>query len=206
MRQPPSIFSARVFRFEASEPVSGSVSPKQPSASPEHSSRQPLLLLLLGAPADDRGADERGDHRDDGAHRRVVAPDLLDDQPVGAGSRRRGRRTPRARSRRGSPCRPSSARARCRSARCGRSRGRAERSRLSLKSRAVSRISRLLVGEFEVDHVFLILQDARGRVREAVMGVPPRGMRSPPAGRRSSRSAEATATRSIWSGTSAASA
>ena len=37
MRQPPSIFSARVFRLEASEPVSGSVSPKQPSASPEHS-------------------------------------------------------------------------------------------------------------------------------------------------------------------------
>ena len=37
MRQPPSIFSARVFRFAASEPVSGSVSPKQPSASPEQS-------------------------------------------------------------------------------------------------------------------------------------------------------------------------
>ena len=37
MRQPPSIFSARVFRFAASEPVSGSVRPKQPSASPEQS-------------------------------------------------------------------------------------------------------------------------------------------------------------------------
>ena len=37
MRQPPSIFSARVFRLEASEPVSGSVRPKQPSASPEQS-------------------------------------------------------------------------------------------------------------------------------------------------------------------------
>ena len=36
-RQPPSIFSARVLRFEASEPVSGSVNPKQPSASPEQS-------------------------------------------------------------------------------------------------------------------------------------------------------------------------
>ncbi len=35
MRQPPSIFSARVLRFAASEPVSGSVRPKQPSASPE---------------------------------------------------------------------------------------------------------------------------------------------------------------------------
>ena len=38
IRQPPSIFSARVFRLEASEPVSGSVRPKQPSPSPEHSS------------------------------------------------------------------------------------------------------------------------------------------------------------------------
>ena len=37
MRQPPSVFSARVFRLAASEPVSGSVSPKQPSASPEQS-------------------------------------------------------------------------------------------------------------------------------------------------------------------------
>ena len=35
--QPPSVFSARVRRLAASEPVSGSVSPKQPSASPEHS-------------------------------------------------------------------------------------------------------------------------------------------------------------------------
>ncbi len=34
-RQPPSTFSARVLRLAASEPVSGSVSPKQPSASPE---------------------------------------------------------------------------------------------------------------------------------------------------------------------------
>jgi hypothetical protein len=37
MRQLPFTFSARVFRFAASEPVSGSVSPKQPSASPEQS-------------------------------------------------------------------------------------------------------------------------------------------------------------------------
>ena len=37
IRQPPSTFSARVFRLAASEPVSGSVRPKQPSASPEHS-------------------------------------------------------------------------------------------------------------------------------------------------------------------------
>ena len=35
--QPPSTFFARVFWLAASEPVSGSVRPKQPSASPEHS-------------------------------------------------------------------------------------------------------------------------------------------------------------------------
>ena len=35
IRQPPSIFSARVRRLAASEPVSGSVSPKQPNDSPE---------------------------------------------------------------------------------------------------------------------------------------------------------------------------
>ena len=35
--QPESVFCARVFWLAASEPVSGSVSPKQPSHSPEHS-------------------------------------------------------------------------------------------------------------------------------------------------------------------------
>src|SRR3954454_14836471 len=35
--QPPSTFLARVFWLAASEPVSGSVNPKHPSASPEHS-------------------------------------------------------------------------------------------------------------------------------------------------------------------------
>jgi len=35
--QPESVFFARVFWLAASEPVSGSVSPKQPSHSPEHS-------------------------------------------------------------------------------------------------------------------------------------------------------------------------
>ena len=37
IRQPPSIFSARVRRLAASEPVSGSVSPKQPNDSPAQS-------------------------------------------------------------------------------------------------------------------------------------------------------------------------
>ena len=36
MRQPPSMRSARVDRFAASEPVFGSVSPKQPRISPVH--------------------------------------------------------------------------------------------------------------------------------------------------------------------------
>ena len=45
--------------------------------------RQVVLLLLLGAPAQDGRAHQRGLHRDHGAHRRVAAPDLLDDQPVG---------------------------------------------------------------------------------------------------------------------------
>ena len=35
--QPPSVFLARDFWLAASEPVSGSVRPKQPSHSPEHS-------------------------------------------------------------------------------------------------------------------------------------------------------------------------
>jgi hypothetical protein len=35
--QPSSVLRARVFWFAASDPVSGSVSPKQPSHSPEHS-------------------------------------------------------------------------------------------------------------------------------------------------------------------------
>ncbi len=35
--QPPSTFLARVFWFAASDPVSGSVSPKHPSHSPEQS-------------------------------------------------------------------------------------------------------------------------------------------------------------------------
>ncbi len=45
--------------------------------------RQVVLLLLLGPPADDRRAHERGLHRHDGPHRRIAASDLLDDQTVG---------------------------------------------------------------------------------------------------------------------------
>ena len=45
---------------------------------------QPLVLLLLGAPALDGRADERRLHRHDGARRGVAAADLLHDQAVGA--------------------------------------------------------------------------------------------------------------------------
>ena len=45
--------------------------------------REVVLLLLLGAPTQDRGAHERGLDGDHGPHRRVSAADLLDDEPVG---------------------------------------------------------------------------------------------------------------------------
>ena len=48
--QPLSVFVARVFWLAASEPVSGSVRPKQPIASPRADPGQKLLLLLLACP------------------------------------------------------------------------------------------------------------------------------------------------------------
>src|SRR4051794_4122815 len=45
--------------------------------------RQPALLLLLRAPAHDRGAHERGLDGHDRSHRRAAAPDLLDHDGVG---------------------------------------------------------------------------------------------------------------------------
>src|SRR3712207_9039099 len=41
-----------------------------------------LFRSSLGTPLQDRAAHERGLHRDDRAHRRVAAPDLLDDERV----------------------------------------------------------------------------------------------------------------------------
>ena len=58
----------------------------QPEAAqrfPGAEARQPVLLLLLAAPAIDRGADQRGDNRHHGAHRRAASSHLLDDQAVG---------------------------------------------------------------------------------------------------------------------------
>ena len=178
MRQPPSIFSARVFRLAASEPVSGSVSPKQPRPRAGAQVRQPALLLLLGPPADDRRADERGHHRDHGPHRGVVAADLLDDQAIGHVVRA--------------------------AAAVLLGDDRAEEAHVghlldelgvemlvavvlagSRSDLLVAEFARrfadqfLLVSEFEVDHVFRILQDAGDRVRERVMELP-RGARDRP--------------------------
>src|SRR5436853_5595653 len=46
--------------------------------------RKPLVLLVLAAPALDRGADEARLDRDDGPRGRVATADLLHDQSVGA--------------------------------------------------------------------------------------------------------------------------
>ena len=70
-----------------SEPASGSVSPKQPIASPSCIARQPALLLLLGAPAPDREHRERALNGDEAAHARVARLELHARQPVGDGAR-----------------------------------------------------------------------------------------------------------------------
>ena len=148
--QPSSVFTARVFWLAAPEPVSGSVRPKQPSHSPRAEERQVALLLLLGAPLEDRRADERGLHGDDGAHRRAAAADLLADQRVGRRSRGRRRRTPAGRSRRGSPARRSSRRARGRSGARGCCARRPASTSLSVNSRGRLLDQPLLVGQLEV--------------------------------------------------------
>ena len=123
-----SVLRARVFWLAASEPVSGSVSPKQPSHSPEQSLGRYLLLLLLGAPLQDPRADERGLHRDDGADRRVAAPDLLDDQAVGEVVEACAAVLASGRSRPGSPGRRPSRPSPGRSGGCARFRATAPRS------------------------------------------------------------------------------
>ena len=67
----------------ASEPVSGSVSPKQPSLLAVGQLGQPLLLLLLGAEEQDRLADQAAADRHDAAQRGVGAAELLHGQRVG---------------------------------------------------------------------------------------------------------------------------
>ena len=103
---------------------------------------QVALLLLLGAPAQDRRADQRGLDRDHGAHRGVAAADLLHDQPVGQVVE------PRAAVLAGDDraevalVGDLAAPARGRSARCDRSLGARATISLSVKARAVSRIRR----------------------------------------------------------------
>ena len=70
-----------------SEPASGSVSPKQPIASPRCIGRQPALLLLLGAPAPDRVHRERALHGDGAADAGVARLELEADEAVRDGAR-----------------------------------------------------------------------------------------------------------------------
>ena len=79
----PSSRRARVRVLPASEPASGSVSPKAASRRPRAQLRQPLGLLLVGAPEVDRHRPQRRvrGHRD--ADRGVDARELLDRERVG---------------------------------------------------------------------------------------------------------------------------
>ena len=104
--------------------------------------RQVVLLLLLGAPPEDRRADERGLHRDHGPHRRVAAADLLDHDPVGQVVESRAAVLARDDRARGSPDRRScctSSRSKCSLRSFSRARSTIS---LSVNARAVSRISR----------------------------------------------------------------
>ena len=95
---------ARVRIPPGSEPWSGSVSPKQPMASPAAMRGQPLLLLLLAAAPPD------GEHRQRPLHRHQ-RPDARSRRPPAPGRPARSRRPTcrRSRSPRGAcPSRPSS--------------------------------------------------------------------------------------------------
>ena len=74
--------TARVVRLAASEPVPGSVSPKQPTASPEVSRGSQARLLLLAPPVRDGLGDQAERDGDDAAHGGVAAAQLLGDQAV----------------------------------------------------------------------------------------------------------------------------
>ena len=77
--------SRRAFevRLPASEPVPGSVRPKQPSEVPLAIRGQPLLLLLLGAEAQHGLAEQPVRDRHDPAQRGVCAAELLHAEHVG---------------------------------------------------------------------------------------------------------------------------
>ena len=75
--------TARVASEPASEPVPGSVRPKQASASPAQSRGSHSLLLRRGAVRGDGLADQAERDRDQAAHGRVAAPQLLEHEAVG---------------------------------------------------------------------------------------------------------------------------
>src|ERR1700755_1147794 len=73
---------ARVRIAAGSEPASGSVSPKQPSASPAAIRGQPLELLLLRPPTVNRVHGQRPLHRDQAAQPAVAGLELQAREPV----------------------------------------------------------------------------------------------------------------------------
>ena len=84
MRQPSSVRSrpgGQVGRVGAG---AGLGEPEAAQGLARAQAGEPLGLLLVASPALDRGADQRGLHRDHGAHGRVGPAHLLDDQRVGA--------------------------------------------------------------------------------------------------------------------------
>ena len=121
----------------------------RPALRPAHSSRQPLALLLVGAPQVDRHRAERGvrGHRD--ADRGVDARQLLDRERVGQRVGRRRRRTPRETGSPSARARPASRRSRRGSLRRGRAPRRPARPPARAKSRTVAE-QPLLGAEVEV--------------------------------------------------------
>ena len=86
---------ARVRVLPASEPASGSVSPKAPSLRPGAELGQPLRFCSSVAEQVDRLGPERGVCAQRDRDRRVHARELLDRERVGERVRARRRRTPR---------------------------------------------------------------------------------------------------------------
>ena len=140
--QPESVLVARVRRLAASEPVSGSVSPKQPSASPGAEPRQPLSASAPPSPSarSSRQPARSAPRPRCGRRSRRGRPARRSGRS--RCSRGRGRRTPRRPARRGSRPRRACSPARGRSARRGRCRATRGAISLSANSRAVSEISR----------------------------------------------------------------
>ena len=80
---------AVVRMLDGSLPESGSVSPKQPIASPGRHARQPLLLLFFASELPDREHGQRALHRHEAAGPAVAGLELEAGQPVGHRARAR---------------------------------------------------------------------------------------------------------------------